>query len=228
MANCIKNVLVIGDSHSLIWDYIDKRGLIPRYRFIVKHVHGATSQGINNPNSKTDALNIFERAINEYFEDCEYIMISLGEIDCGFAIWYYSDQFGISVDAQLERSLTAYKEFLTNKILQKFKAEQVIIMTSVLPTIEDQTRKEFLNGARSKIKTSIRDRTQLTLRYNQELRNIAQDCNVHCLDITPDILDERTNKIKNKFKNKNIYDHHLNAEASSSVYVAHFNKLLLP
>ena len=222
----MKNILVIGDSHSRTWHYIEKKNLLLNFSFNVIHVDGATSQGVNNPNSKTNALPIFEKAVHEY-SNSDYIMISLGEVDCGFAIWYYADQFNIPINDQLDRSLNAYETFLNNIVLSKFKNKQIILLSSILPTIEDQTDKRLLTGARSKIVSSIVERTKLTLEYNNKLALLSQRYNMHYIDITNDILNPVTKTVDAKFKHKNPYNHHLNKKTASAVYIKHFNQLLL-
>lgn len=222
----MKNILVIGDSHSLIWKYIDHNNLLPNFSFKVIHVDGATSQGVNNPNSKTNALIIFDQVIKKN-KNCDYIIISLGEVDCGFAIWYYADKFNVSVNDQLLRSLNAYETFLKNTVLPNFDPKKIILLSSILPTIEDQTNKKFLAGARSEVTTPLIERTKLTIEYNKELCNISQKYNLHYIDITNDILDIESKTVDIKFKNKNPCDHHLNKETASSVYIKHLNQLNL-
>ena len=222
----MKNILVIGDSHVDVWNYIDKKNFIPNVSFNVNRVPGATSQGVNNPNSKTNALPIFETAILDN-QNADYIMISLGEVDCGFAIWYYADQFGIPVEDQLRRSLDAYELFLNNVVLKVFKPSQVILLSSILPTIEDQTDKKLLAGARSKVTSSIVDRTTLTVKYNNKLLKLVNKYKFRYIDITSDILNTTTNTVDLKFKHKNPHNHHLNRKTSSTIYIKRFNQLQL-
>lgn len=57
-------MLVCGDSHVHAIDYAYKIGLIQR-DILVKTVGGATAIGLNNPNSKTNACEIFLDFVNE-------------------------------------------------------------------------------------------------------------------------------------------------------------------
>ena len=52
-------ILCCGDSHTRVFDYCNSRQ--NEFVFDVCVVSGATAQGAVNPNSKTDALNIFEK-----------------------------------------------------------------------------------------------------------------------------------------------------------------------
>jgi hypothetical protein len=56
--------------------------------FDVCIVGGATAQGAVNPNSKTDALAIFQKKIK--YTNADNILIMLGEVDCGYLIWVRS------------------------------------------------------------------------------------------------------------------------------------------
>ena len=221
----MKKVLVIGDSHALVWDYLQKKGTCTNYKFNVKHVNGATSQGVNNPNSKTHALTHFKESISLH-NDSDYIMISLGEVDCGFAIWYYADNHNVSIEDQLYRSLDSYQEFLLSQVIPVFK-NNIILMGSILPTIEDQTDKKLLAGARSKVKTGIVERTELTLRYNTKLKKIAEDLKLFYIDITEDIYDPVSKKVLPYYKHKKPYNHHLNNKTSSKAWIRQLNQLHL-
>ena len=53
----INNILVLGDSHSGIFNYCNTKQQNIHFDVIV--VGGATAQGSVNPNSNTNALNIF-------------------------------------------------------------------------------------------------------------------------------------------------------------------------
>ena len=158
--------------------------------------------------------------------DSDYIMISLGEVDCGFAIWYHADNHNVSIPEQLNRSLDSYQDFLLSEVIPVFK-NKIILMGSILPTIEDQTDKRLLAGARSKVKTGIIERTELTLRYNLKLKKIAADFNLFYIDITEDTYDPVSKKILSQYKRENSYDHHLDNKNSSEVWIRQLNQLQL-
>lgn len=212
-----KKILVIGDSHSLVFEYINQKKLLPEISFITKAVHGASSQGVINPNSKTNSLQKFKKIINKN-KSCDYIAIMLGEVDCGFTIWYYAENFQISIQHQLERSLTSYISFLENEILTHFKNEQIIIVGSILPTIKDQTDKRLLKGSRSKVNTPLSKRTSLTLDYNTKLQSIARKKGMHYIDITQETYNPVTKTVDDRYRNSKEFDHHLNSFTTSPLW----------
>lgn len=223
----MKKILVVGDSHSKIWRYINEHNLMPGINYVVKQVAGATSQGINNPNSKTNALPIFKKAIAEN-NNSDFIMISLGEVDCGFTIWYYAEQFNISVDEQLDRSVSSYETFLNDVVKQHYRPTQIILLGSVLPTLQDQSKIKLLKGARAKVNTPLKDRTDLTLKYNSILKNLASQHGAHYIDITEATLNPLTSCIKKEFLNPIVHTHYLNSVTSAPEWVKVITPIILP
>ena len=115
----MKNILVFGDSHSLVFNYCNWKQ--SDFVFNVVEVPGATAQGSVNPDGNTHALNIFTdklKSIN--VKDYAYIIINLGEVDCGFVIWYRQKKYNISVEEQLELSVNNLFQFIQLHILQYF------------------------------------------------------------------------------------------------------------
>lgn len=214
----MKKILVLGDSHSLVWKYIQKNRLMPGYKFYTKAVHGATSQGVNNPNSKTNSLHLFEQAIQNN-QNLDYVMVMLGEVDCGFTIWYYAENYNTPIKEQLQRSVSSYKKFLNEQILKYYKKEQVILLGSILPTIQDQTNRKLLKGARSKVNTLLSERTALTIEYNNMIKEIARQNKMLYTDITSIIYDNNTKSVKKEFLHKKEFNHHLDNAASAPVWI---------
>ena len=221
----MKNILVLGDSHSEVFKYIQNNKLSNRYNFITVSVGGATSQGVNNPNSKTNSLIRFQQALQNT-SSFDYVLIMLGEVDCGFTIWYYADNYNVSVEEQLERSLNGYKKFLNDHVHTKFSNDKIILAGSILPTIKDQTDKRLLMGERAKVKTGILERTKLTLEYNNKLKEICNQNNYNYIDITKDTYDFDKKQVKQEYLNEDPYDHHLDNKSSSKLWINELNKII--
>ena len=218
-------ILVLGDSHSEIFNYCNTKQRKIRFEVVV--VGGATAQGSVNPNSNTNALNIFKAKLSELkHNNYEYVIINLGEVDCGFVIWYRKDKYNISIEDQLKITTDNLFNFINLEILPCFKSSKIIINGSVLPTIKDNTDKRYLTGARSEINASQIDRTILTITYNNILRKYSSANDHHYMDITNYILDNETKVINTKFLNKNIYDHHLDNENSYNFWLSELFKIL--
>ena len=96
-------ICVLGDSHSKVFTFCNTN----KFKFNVKAVGGATAQGCVNPNSKSNALEIYKQHIkksNKY----DKIIIMLGEVDCGYLVWVRSKRYNISVESQIDLCITPF------------------------------------------------------------------------------------------------------------------------
>ncbi len=218
-------ILVFGDSHSEIFNYCNKKQQNINFEVVI--VRGATAQGSVNPNSTTNALSIFKQKLNNIKHDnFKYIIINLGEVDCGFVIWYRKDKYNISVESQLKITTDNLFNFINLEILPHFESSKIIINGSVLPTIKDNTDKKYLKGARSEINVSQIDRTELTIKYNNILKNYSLINGYNYMDITNYILDNETKVVNTIFLNKNIFDHHLDNENTYNLWLCELYKII--
>ena len=125
MTNEIENqILVLGDSHADIYFNELKKKLFPN--LIIRAVGGATTQGLVNPNSKTDALGEFKKSLKDFGKITSHCIILLGEVDCGFVIWYRQQKYNDSIKNQFNRSLNNYFEFIENDLLNLSKKNIII------------------------------------------------------------------------------------------------------
>jgi hypothetical protein len=209
-------ILCCGDSHTTIFDYCNSRQ--NEFVFDVCFVPGATAQGVVNPNSKTNALKIFEKKINSTSVD--KILIMLGEVDCGFVIWVRSKRYNISIDDQINISINNLFKFVDNIIATKnYTNKDIIICGSVLPTIKDNTNKKFLSGARSEVDVSQLERTKKTIEYNNLLKINCHKYGYNYIDIVNDILG-KDGIVRDEFLNSNPFDHHLDKEKTYKLWLS--------
>ena len=97
-----KKLLILGDSHCEVFrSPIFKEGIFKGYDLTLELVHGATISGIENPNSKTQALPIFEKAYKAL--NPEIVVIMLGEVDTGFVLWLQAEQKSLSISDMLDK-----------------------------------------------------------------------------------------------------------------------------
>lgn len=204
-----KDLHCIGDSHIRMFRYTARQHLWLNTRFHFCEAPGGTAIGLVNPNSKTQALNIFQGYISNLRKDSS-LLFCLGEVDCGFVIWYRAEKYKLSVDEQFEYSLKNYLTFLKSVQDQGFS---LIIVASVpLPTIPDNHNWGTVAKIRSEVKTSLQERTDLTRRYNQRLHYHCEENNLLFLDYEKNILDFDSLTIASRFRHPNPLDHHLYEE----------------
>jgi hypothetical protein len=207
-------VLCLGDSHIRVFDHINRRRLVPDVRFFVFPVDGATAQGLVNPNARTDALRLFARRLRRAKTSAP-VVFQLGEVDCGFVIWYRAEKHGVSVESQLERSITAYRDFLSHTRDDGF--ERIVVLSVPLPTIADDQTWGAVADARRDVTTTQRERTDLTLRYNALLEEACAGLGIRFLDVTSPQLDPETGLVSSVFTNADPLDHHLDDEAYANL-----------
>ena len=209
-------ILCCGDSHTRVFDYCNRRQ--NEFVFDVCVVSGATAQGAVNPNSKTDALNIFEKKINSTRAD--KILIMLGEVDCGFVIWVRSKRYNISIDDQINISVNNLFTFVDNIIETKnYTNKDIIICGSILPTIKDNTDKKFLSGVRSEVDVSQLERTKKTIEYNNLLKINCHKYGYNYIEIVNNILG-KDGIVRDEFLNSNSADHHLDNEKTYKLWLS--------
>uniref|UniRef100_A0A6C0ET02 SGNH hydrolase-type esterase domain-containing protein n=1 Tax=viral metagenome TaxID=1070528 RepID=A0A6C0ET02_9ZZZZ len=218
-------ILVLGDSHGEVFNYCNEKQQNIYFEAVI--VGGATAQGSVNPNSITNALNVFKEKLNDIKNNnFKYIIINLGEVDCGFVIWYRKNKYNIGIEDQLKITTDNLFNFINLEILPHFESSKIIINGSVLPTIKDNTDKKYLIGARSEIVVSQIDRTELTIKYNNILKNYSLINGYNYMDITNYILDNETKVVNTIFLNKNIFDHHLDNENTYNLWLCELYKII--
>lgn len=204
-------ITVLGDSHSLVFKHYHE----DKYLFNVGVVHGATARGAINPNTKTNSLAIYKEMLEK--EKSDKIAIMLGEVDCGYLIWYKNKFDGLSVESQLEESLFKLSEFIKLHVKKYYQSEDIILIASPPPTIEDNTDKKFLAGARSSVDTPLEKRMKLTLEYNKRLKAIATREGYKYIDIMDKVTENF--KVKPIYRSNNPHDHHLNSENTIDLWI---------
>jgi hypothetical protein len=217
------NILVLGDSHAGVFRYCNCKQSL--YVFDVCEVGGATSLGVVNPNSKTNALPIFSNRLNNTITK-DKVLIMLGEVDCGFVIWVRSARYNISVDEQLQTSVDNLFKFVKNDVIEigGYRNKDVIIAGSIMPTISDNTDKKMLGGARSEVTVSQNIRTMKTLEYNSKLKQKCNENGYNYIDITNNILGS-DGVVKSQYLNNNVYDHHLDNNKTYKLWIDQINAI---
>jgi hypothetical protein len=211
-----KHLLCMGDSHVRIFDYVRRHYLLNASRIDTLAVSGATAQGMVNPNSKTDALKSFSNRLTKA-KSWQHLIFSLGEVDCGFVIWYRAEKHRISIQSQVEYSINNYLNFL--KKVKSFGFSNIYVVSVPLPTIVDGQIWGEVANLRQEVKASQKERTELTIEYNCLLKQACHAEEMFYIDVTSEQLDHKTGLIDKAFLNKNPLDHHLDSKQYANVLV---------
>ncbi len=206
----------IGDSHTMVFENIAHSHCWRNTEFRYCIVQGATATGLANPNSQTQAYPIFHKYLEEVHV-ADHLLFCLGEVDCGFVIWYRAQKYGESVTILTEQAVQNYTK-LTDWCLER-GFNNITICSAPLPTILDGQDWGEVANKRKEISATLRERTELTRSFNQYLRSYASSHNIKYLDFEFETLDVEKQVVKDSFRNKNRFDHHLDQKALSDVLI---------
>lgn len=198
-----QRVLCLGDSHVKVMRHVR----VPGVWFLPLFVDGATASGIANPNSATRSVEIFNRRLQQA-KPWQKVLLQLGEVDCGFVIWHRAQRHDITVSEQLEETLDSYTSFLDTLTGRRFV--QVIVLSAPAPTIvDDRDGWGAVANLRSAITATQRERTDLTVAFNDELRARCASRGVTFVDVTTQHIDPGTGLIAPQYVRESTDDHHL-------------------
>ena len=219
MTTCNANkILLLGDSHAHVFRVADNAA--PDLSISHCIVTGASAQGAVNPHSKTNALPIFRDVLSKYSKLHTHCMIMLGEVDCGYVIWYRKKKYDDSIKSQLERSLKNYFQFLKQEVEKYFPPEHILVCCVVPPTIQDNTDKRFLKGARTEVAATQLERAKLTEIYNHCLSKICKTRGYKFVNPYEHLINQGTRLPKKDILNTNPFDHHLDPSKTFEYWLA--------
>lgn len=210
-------VFYLGDSHVRYIKKAAKFGLLSPHYVSGVEVGGATAVGMRNPNSQTDAIGRFRRKAGDQSRDA-ILVFHLGEVDCGYVIWYRAEKYHESIEHQMMNSIDAYFEFVDELLSKDFG--RIIITGATLPTITDDDQVGEVVIKRSSITATQEQRTALTVRYNELLRDGACRRGLPYIDVDEHVVDPDTGLVDTRMRHPNPENHHMNGNYAS-VYWAH-------
>ena len=195
------HVICIGDSHAQVIGFVR----VPRTWIRVIGVEGATATGICNPESTTEARQIFDRQLRQ-MKPWQQLLIILGEVDCGCAIWLRASREGISVQAQAAQTLDYYEAFLRS--VTDLGLAGVYVLSVPLPAIDVPVAGD-VREPRMEVTASQRERTRLTLDFNGELRERCRALGLSFIDVSDGLIDPATELIREEFVRRPRTNQHL-------------------
>jgi hypothetical protein len=213
----------LGDSHLKPIKFAYKQGWMQDWRCAFRSVGGATAVGLRHPTSKTKALETYRGILLPWRANCIPVF-QLGEVDCGFVIWHRAKKYGENIDSQLQESLRAYGGFIAE--MKTAGYHRMIVTSAMMPTIGDGEFTGEVALLRKGIDATRRQRTDLTLRYNEQLKGIVDSLGCCFADFTPHLLDPQTDLIREAYRHFDPNDHHLHPESGGRLWVRLVNEAL--
>ncbi|MDO9139383.1 MAG: SGNH/GDSL hydrolase family protein [Methylobacter sp.] len=204
----MQEILVLGDSHSPVFNHPLFKETFPTVHFNVVTVIGATASGLENPNSTTQAYPIFRVALKN--TAAKHIIVMLGEVDTGFVIWYRAQKYQESVAAMLDKAIASYCRFLA----EINSAFEVICISAPLPTIQDGNDWGDIANARREVTASQVERTALTLEFNWVMQAFCLQNSIRYLMLDSDSLGE-CGIVKADLLNNDCNNHHYDQDQYS-------------
>ena len=196
-------MLCIGDSHVAVFKDVQ----VPGVWFRTYVIGGATASGILNPSSQTESFKLITARL-ERARPYQQILLLLGEVDCNYLIWHRAQRLGLSVDEQLDLTLSSYTGMIDRIVGQGFT--RVLVLSAPLPAITDSTIAEGrIARIRSQVKASRLERTELTQRFNRKLERRCCEIGAVFVDVTSGQVDPRTGVIHHRFVRDNPRNIHL-------------------
>ncbi len=201
----MRDILVLGDSHSPIFNHELFKEKFPDVFFKVVTVVGATASGLENPNSLTQAYPIFRKAIDE--SAAQQVIIMLGEVDTGFVIWYRAQKYQESVASMMDQAIDSYSRFLL-ELTVRF---DVLCISTPLPTIQDDNDWGDIANARREVTASLLERTALTLKFNRTMQAFCTQNGIRYIMLDDSSLGEN-GIVKADLLNSDRSNHHYDPE----------------
>lgn len=215
-------IAFIGDSHVQYFSYGLKKHLYKPNQGSTLMVSAATCYGLHNANSKTKA----SEKINSYVETLTKdtrLFFQLGEVDCGILIWLKAQAEKTPPDQQAEAHVKMYIDFLNQ--LRDRGHHSISVTSATLPTINDMDHVgEVVTTRRSKVNASFRERTDLTLHFNNILAEACEAEGLGFISADESFLDPNAGLVGSIFRNKRRGDHHMDNQRASVVWAGLINE----
>jgi len=195
-------VLVLGDSHVRVFEHWWFLWQLPRTRFDIVYVPGATAGGIGNRHSVSNAYNVFVQALQKSTFDL--VMVNLGEVDTAYTLWKKVMRDGGDVQAMTDRSIRSYCGFLE----ETSGSYPLVVIAACLPTLADHASPgDAVAKTREAIQVSQQERTRLALYFNQAVARFCEERHIPFLDGDAIALGE-DGLLREDWINHDHYDHH--------------------
>lgn len=202
--------LVLGDSHAAVFKKINLQRCRGGIRVV--SVSGATASGIKNPNSNTNALEIFKRQIES--KKWKRILFYLGEVDAGFVIWFRAEKYGLSIEESTQEALKNYLSVIS--YAKSISNAKIAVISIPWPTIRDGHQMGEVANLRSKVKASHSERKSLTLGFNSVLLESSVTLGFEYINMDKDVCDDNGDLLADLY-NKNPADHHYDYDVFSRI-----------
>ena len=160
---------------------------------------------------------VFSEKLNALTRD-DKLIISLGEVDTGFVIWYRAEKYHVSVDKLFELAVTNYTNFISKA---KF-VKKLVVISAILPTVPNLG---VVEGIRDETTVSQEERTELTIKFNRAVQEFCETEGIIYINLDKESLGPN-GLIDQRLLRKNIIDVHYNNKEYSTMLKSHLKGLI--
>lgn len=200
-----RTLICIGDSHAEAMWLVREQRMLPKTRVEVVAVGGATASGVQNPNSRTNALGRFRPWLDELNPRLT-VLACLGEVDAGFLVFARD---GDPAD-NTTRAVDRYTEFLQREVVDR--GARLIVVTVIPPIIEDYSTWAGPRGQKRDIDATWQQRRETTDLFNTNLQKWATLADVSVINLDNTVRDVHSGRVLIPFRHPDPDDHHLNPD----------------
>jgi hypothetical protein len=217
------NFLLLGDNHIGYFARAMQIAGFLGWQYQVCEVGGATTVGMRNPNVAVNALGIYRSFLQDKSRQAT-IILQLGEVDCGFVMWYRSQRNNEPLVDQMRASSAAYLGFLHEIRYMGFL--DIVITGATLPSIQDGHDWGDSTDKRRDVTNTLLERTKLTIEYNKALQIHAKELGLRYLEVSTELVDPATKTVQPRFLSANPHDPHLDCNAMGTIWAEKLRALV--
>ncbi len=215
-------ILVLGDSHTGVFEYIFDHDLLSPHLINCEVVGGATAGGLNNDHSLTGAFKKYQAALKR-FHAYRVVAIMLGEVDCSYTAWQRTAN--ASPCAQIPHAIRGIERLL-DWAQSDDRQRQFILAGAILPTVKDHQIDLQSQELRRTVRASQRQRSELVLAFNAAVKALAIRRQLAYIEITTPTLDPQRGVISDQFLVQEQIDHHQSQAMTAGLWVHELRPVL--
>lgn len=196
------SALVLGDSHVRVFEHWWFLWALPQVRWDIVYVAGGTAAGLAYTHSVTGARARFLHALQDTPHDV--VILNLGEVDTGYNIWARAARDRVEPQQMMMQAAQRYLAFL-DEITPRHR---VIVVGAPLPTLPDEFAPvDEVSAMRRQVPQTLRERTRLTLAFNDHMASACAARGIVHLDDRADSLGP-DGCVKPAWQRRDRPDHH--------------------
>jgi len=215
--------LLLGDGHIGYFTRAMQIAGFLGWQYQTCEVNGATAIGMRNPNCAVNAFGVYRSFLQDKSRQAT-VVLQLGEVDCGFVMWFRAQRYNETVADQMRLSAAAYLGFLHEIRYMGFL--DIVITGATLPAIQDGYDWGGTEDWRSDVTATLAERTKLTLDYNKALQGYAKELGLRYLDVSGDLIDSTSKTVQTRYLSADRNDPHLDYTAVGTLWAEKFRALV--